>query len=63
VSAWLATFFAVLIGGASILLAVWGVWLIVDPHELIHFEVAIPALVLAALGFCTAAMLWIRGVR
>jgi hypothetical protein len=61
--AWLATFFAVVIGGASILLAVWGVLLIVDSAELIHFEYAIPALVLAAVGLCTAAVLWIRGAR
>jgi len=37
--------------------------LIVDPHELIHFEYAIPALVLAAVGLCTAAVLWLRGAR
>ncbi len=61
--AWFATFFAVFVGGVSILLAVWGVLLIVDPAELIHFEYAIPALVLAAAGLCTAAVLWLRGAR
>ncbi len=48
--AWFATFFAVVIGGASVLLAIWAILLIAAPHELIHFEIAIPALMLAFLG-------------
>jgi hypothetical protein len=61
VRAWFATFFAVVLSGASILLAVWGIWLIADPPEEIHFEYAIPALVLAGVGLSTAAVLWLRG--
>ena len=56
-----ATFFAVVIGGASILLATWAIWLIADPHELIHFEYTIPALLLALLGALAAVLLWRRG--
>lgn len=58
---WFATFFAVVIGGASILLATWAIWLIADPHELIHFEYAIPALLLALLGALAAVLLWRPG--
>ncbi len=57
----LATFLAVVVGGASVLLAIWAVWLVVDPPETIHFEIALPALVLASLGFVAAASLWRRG--
>ena len=58
---WLATFLAVVGGGASILLAAWGIWLIVAPHEEIHFEYAIPALALAVLGAASAVALWRHG--
>lgn len=57
---WFASFFAVVIGGASILLATWAIWLIADPHELIHVEYAIPALLLALLGAVIAVFLWRR---
>ncbi|HXG77344.1 MAG TPA: hypothetical protein VNJ53_12310 [Gaiellaceae bacterium] len=57
----LATFLAVGIGGASALLAAWAAWLLGDPHETVHFEIALPALALAALGFGAAALLWRRG--
>jgi Na+/phosphate symporter len=60
VGAWFATFFAVVIGGASVLLAIWAILLIAAPHELIHFEIAIPALMLACLGTLIAAFLWRR---
>jgi hypothetical protein len=47
---WRATFFAAAVGAASVLLVVWAIWLIVDPHEEIHFEYAVPALLLALTG-------------
>jgi hypothetical protein len=59
----LASFFAAAIGTASALLAVWAIWLIVDPHEEIHFEYAVPALLLAVAGAVTTAILWRRGIR
>jgi hypothetical protein len=61
--AWLSTFLAVVIGGTSVLLAVWGVLLIVDPAELVHYEYAIPALILAAVGACFSVLLWRVGSR
>jgi hypothetical protein len=61
VGGWFATFFAVAIGAASILLATWAIWLIAYPHELIHFEYTIPALLLALLGALAAVRLWRRG--
>jgi hypothetical protein len=61
VAGWLATFFAAAVGAASVLLVVWAIWLIVDPHEEIHFEYAGPALLLALIGAMTAAVLWRRG--
>lgn len=59
---WLATALAVFIGGASILVAIWATSLIVDPPEEIHFEVALPALVMAGLGAIVAVALWRRGI-
>ncbi len=59
---WLAASLAVILAGASMLLAAWGLWLVVDPHEEIHFEVAVPALLMAAIGAVTAVLLWRRGV-
>ena len=47
--------------GVSVLLAVWAILLIVDPHEQTHFEFAIPGLLLALFGASTAAVLWRRG--
>lgn len=58
---WLATFCAVVIGSASILVVTWAIWLIVDPAEQIHFEYAIPGLLLAGVGAATAVVLWRRG--
>lgn len=58
---WLATFFAVVIGGASILLATWAIGLIVDPAENVHYEYAIPGLLFALVGGTTAVVLWRRG--
>ncbi|HXF97637.1 MAG TPA: hypothetical protein VNJ46_03375 [Gaiellaceae bacterium] len=55
---WLAAFLAAAVASASVLLAVYGTWLIVDPHEGIHFEVALPALLLAAAGAAAAVRLW-----
>ena len=57
----LATFFAAAVCAASVLLAVWAIWLIVDTHEEIHVEYAVPALLLALVGVTTAAVLWRRG--
>jgi hypothetical protein len=61
VLAWLATFFAAVVAGASILVATWAIWLMVAPAEEIHFEWAIPGLVLAGAGALVAMSLWIRG--
>ena len=47
---WMATFVATVLGGFSVLLALWGIGLILFPHEGIHLEYAIPALVLALVG-------------
>lgn len=58
---WLTTFFAAAIGTASIMIAVWAIWLVADPHEQIHFEVAIPVLLLAFIGAMTAVVAWRRG--
>ena len=59
--AWLAAFLAVFIGGASVLLAAWAILLILDPAEEIHFEWAIPMLIVATFGALAAIALWIRG--
>ncbi len=63
VGAWFATFFAVVIACASVLLAIWAILLIAAPAELIHFEIAIPALMLAFLGTLIAVFLWRRWGR
>jgi len=60
VGAWFATFFAVVFAGTSVLLGIWAIWLIAAPAEGIHFEVAIPALMLAFLGTLIAVFLWRR---
>jgi hypothetical protein len=59
---WLATFSSVVLAGASILLALWAVGLILFPHEEIHFEYAIPALLFAIIGAAAAIVLWRRGL-
>jgi hypothetical protein len=56
-----ATFLGVFVGGASVLLAVYGVMLVVSPGETVHYEVAIPALLLGALGGLIAFALWSFG--
>jgi hypothetical protein len=61
--AWISTFLAAAIGCASVLLAVWGVLLIVDPAELVHYEYAIPMLIVAAVGACVSVVLWRVGSR
>ena len=53
-----ATFLSVFVGGGSVLLAVYGVMLVVSPGETVHYEVAIPAQLLAALGGVIAFALW-----
>ena len=58
---WFATFLATVLGTASILVATWAIWLIVAPHEEIHFEYAMPALLFASVGAVTAVVLWRRG--
>lgn len=60
VSAWFATFFSAAVGTAAIFLGAWGIWLLIDPHEERHYEYAVPALVLAALGAVTAIVMWRR---
>jgi hypothetical protein len=61
--AWISTFLAAAIGCASLLIAVWGVLLIVDPAELVHYEYAIPMLIAAAVGVCVSVVLWQMGSR
>jgi hypothetical protein len=58
---WVATFLSVFVAGASVLLAVWAVGLIAAPAETIHWEHAIPALLLSALGGLIAFALWSFG--
>jgi hypothetical protein len=53
-------FLSAALGTAAIFIAVYAVWLIVDPAEEIHFEVAIPALLLALVSAATAVVLWRR---
>lgn len=57
---WMATFVATVLGGFSVLLALWGIGLILFPHEGIHLEYAIPALVLALVGALIAVVLFRR---
>jgi hypothetical protein len=58
---WVATFLGVLVAGASVLLAVWAVGLVVVPAETVHWEHALPALLLSALGGLIAFALWSFG--
>ena len=58
---WFATFFAVFVGAASLVLASWAIALVVDPAEQIHYEHVLTALPLALLGFGVAAFLWRLG--
>ena len=58
---WVATFLSVFVAGASVLLAVWAVGLVIVPAETVHWEYAIPALLLAALGGVIAFALWSVG--
>jgi GrpB-like predicted nucleotidyltransferase (UPF0157 family) len=60
VSSPLAVFIRAAVGTASVLLAAWGIWLLIDPHEERHFEYAFPALLLAAVGVMTAVVVWRR---
>lgn len=60
VVAWFAIFFAIVIGGASILTAIWAIALIAFPAESRHFEIAIPAFGLAIVGASIAIFLWRR---
>jgi hypothetical protein len=57
----MSAFLGVFIGGAAVLLAVYGVALLVDPGETRHYEVAIPALMLGAFGVLIAFALWSVG--
>jgi hypothetical protein len=61
VTRWFGTLFGAAAGTASMLVATWAIWLLIDPHEERHFEYAVPALVLAAGGGIAAAVALRRG--
>jgi hypothetical protein len=55
---WTATLLSVFVAGASAILALWAAGLVIAPAENVHWEYAIPALLLAALGGLISVALW-----
>jgi hypothetical protein len=56
-------FWSAALGGAAVLMALYGVLLIIDPAETRHYEYAIPALLLGLVSTTASILLWRRASR